>query len=271
MPFAGVYSIIRVVMATWKQKRPYRQSYTRLLRSSLGILLGLLILPAAVLAAQSSSSNYQLNEVFFGSGGELNACSTSYCSKQSAGETAVGQACSNGATGYCAQAGFNTDRTPYIEFTTSNTNVNLGTLTATTTKTANATFTVKAYLSHGYSVVNASDPPSNNGYIMQALTIPTPASTGTEQFGINLVANTDPVTFGADPAHNPDNTFSFGQVAADYSTPDNYKYLKDDTVAFSTASSSATTYTVSYIFNVSNVTPGGAYVMRHVLVATATY
>jgi hypothetical protein len=219
-------------------------------------------------AAQSSSSNYQVNEVFFGSGGELHACSTNYCSKQSAGETAVGNTAS---ANYQAQAGFNTNREPYIEFTVSNTTVNLGTLTSTTTRTANATFTVKAYLSHGYSVINASDPPQNDSYTMQALTIPTASSVGTEQFGINLVANTSPTSFGADPQYIPDNTFSFGQVSADYSSPNLYKYVKGDTVAQSTSSSSDTTFTVSYIFNISNVTPGGTYSMNHVLVATATY
>jgi hypothetical protein len=231
-------------------------------------LLVLLALPVAASAAQSSSSNFQVNEVFFGSGGELHACSTNYCSKQSAGETAVGNTAS---PNYQAQAGFNTNRKPYIEFTVSNTNVDLGTLTATSTKTATATFTVKAYLAHGYNVVNASDPPTNNAYTMQALTIPTASSVGTEQFGINLVANTSPTSFGADPQYIPNNTFSFGQVTADYSSPDLYKYVKGDSVAQSTSSSSDTTYTVSYIFNISNVTPGGSYVVNHVLVATGTY
>jgi hypothetical protein len=231
-------------------------------------LVVLLTLPAVVSAAQSSSSNFQVNEVFFGSGGELHACSTNYCSKQSAGETAVGNTAS---ANYQAQAGFNTNREPYIEFTVSNTNVDLGTLTPTITQTATATFTVKAYLAHGYSVVNASDPPTNDSYTMQTLTTPTASSVGTEQFGINLVANTSPTSFGADPQYIPDNTFSFGQVAADYSSPNLYKYIKGDTVALSTASSSATTYTVSYIFNISNVTPGGRYNMNHILVATGTY
>jgi len=231
-------------------------------------LLVLLAAPVVASAAQSSSSNYQVNEVFFGSGGELHACSTNYCSKQSAGETAVGNTSS---PNYQAQAGFNTNREPYIEFTVSNTTVNLGTLTSTTTRTATATFTVKAYLSHGYSVINASDPPKNDTYTMQALTTPTASSVGTEQFGINLVANTSPTTFGADPQYIPDNTFSFGQATADYSSPNLYKYVKGDTVAQSTSSSSDTTFTVSYIFNISNVTPGGAYSMNHVLVATATY
>jgi hypothetical protein len=245
-------------MGAWKQT---------LKRAALCLLM-LLAAPVVASAAQSSSSNYQVNEVFFGSGGELHACSTNYCSKQSAGETAVGNTAS---ANYQAQAGFNTNREPYIEFTVSNTTVNLGTLTSTTTRTANATFTVKAYLSHGYSVINASDPPQNDSYTMQALTIPTASSVGTEQFGINLVANTSPTSFGADPQYIPDNTFSFGQVSADYSSPNLYKYVKGDTVAQSTSSSSDTTFTVSYIFNISNVTPGGTYSMNHVLVATATY
>lgn len=235
------------------------------------VVLGVLVvslLPAIALAAQSASTNYQVNEVFFGSGGELNACSTDYCSKQSAGETSVGNTSS---PNFQAQAGFNTDRTPYIEFTVSNTSINLGTLTATTTKTATATFTVKAYLAHGYTVINASDPPTNNGYTMNALSIPTASSVGSEQFGINLVANTAPVTFGANPAYVPDSTFSFGQVSPDYSNPNLYKYLKGDIIAFSNSSSSDTTYTISYIFNISNVTPGGTYVLHHVLVATGTY
>ncbi|MDB5170577.1 MAG: exported protein of unknown function [Candidatus Saccharibacteria bacterium] len=242
----------------WKQTAKY----------VIALMLPVLLLPAVALAAQSSSSNYQVNEVFFGSGGELNACSTSYCSKQSAGDLAVGSTASNS---YRAQAGFNTDRSPYIEFTVNNTNINLGTLTATSTRTATASFTVKAYLAHGYNVTNASDPPSNNGYTMQALTIPTASSVGTEQFGMNLVANTIPSTFGADPTYTPDNSFSFGQVAPDYSSTNLFKYLKDDTVAFSSASTSDTTYTVSYLFNISHVTPGGNYTLRHVLVATGTY
>lgn len=245
-------------MRLWKQK-------FKLISFS---LLFVFAAPAIAMAAQSASTHYQVNEVFFGSGGELNSCSTNYCSKQSAGELAVGAICSST---YCAQAGFNTDRTPYIQFVVSNTNVDLGSLSPNSTKTATAYFSVKAYLSHGYSVINASDPPSNNSYTMTALNTPTASVVGDEQFGMNLVGNTSPTTFGADPTHNPDATFSFGQVAPDYSTANFYKYVKGDTVAYSTSSSSQTTYTVSYIFNISNVTPGGTYNMRHVLVATGTY
>lgn len=243
-------------------------AWKQIVRLVVGVVLVALLAPAMALAAQSNSPNYQVNEVFFGTGGELNACSSNYCSKQSAGEVVTGNSSS---ANYQAQGGFNTDRTPYIQFDVSNTNVDLGTLTSTTTKTANATFSVKAYLSHGYTVINASDPPTNNTYTMQSLSLPTASSVGSEQFGFNLAANTSPSTFGTNPVQSPDNTFSFGVVSADYSNPNVYKYVKGDAVAYSTSSTSATTYTASYIFNVSSVTPGGAYIVRHVLVATATY
>ena len=74
------------------------------------ILVGVLlvnIVPSLAWAAQSNSSNYSVDEVFFGSGGELNACSTSFCSKQAAGETTVGNTSSSN---FQAQTGFNSNR-----------------------------------------------------------------------------------------------------------------------------------------------------------------
>ena len=253
-------------MSVWNKNK---KMWLRTAKTTLFLVLSISCAPALVLAAQSASNNYQVNEVFFGSGGELNACSTNFCSKQSAGESAVGNTTS---ANYQAQGGFNTDRQPYLEFSVSNTSVDLGSLSSTSPKTATASFYIKAYLSHGYSVVNASDPPKNNAYTMQAITtVPTASSTGTEQFGINLVANTSPWAFGANKVDNPDSTFSFGLVAPDYSNQNMYVYRKNDVIAYSTSSSSYTNFTISYIFNISTVTPGGTYEMRHVLVATATY
>lgn len=222
---------------------------------------------------QSSSPNYQVNEVFFGSGGTLNSCSTTYCSKQAAGETAVGNTKS---TDYQAQAGFNTDRQPYLEFTVSNTNLNLGELTSTTTKTANATFSVKSYLARGGYVVTQTSPgPTNGNHVMQGLATPTASAVGQEQFGINLVANTTaagaPADFGAGPVQSPDSTFSFGQVKPGYDQNGKFKYVQNDIIAYSDTSSGTTNFTISYIFNVSNLTSGGQYVLHHVLVATSTF
>ena len=236
--------------------------------SLLNVLIVLSAASIATAAAQTSSTNYQVNEAFFGSGGELHACSTIYCAKQSAGELSVGNSV---GTAYQAQAGFNTDRVSSLTFIVNAASNNLGTLTAGTTVTSTATFSVKSYLAGGYIVLTASDPPKNNSYTMTSLSSPTASNSSAEQFGINLVANTAPATFGAAPVQVPSGSFSFGAAAAGYNTANLYKYVKGDTIAQSTKSSGETDYTMSYIFNTTSVTPGGTYTMDHVLVATSTF
>lgn len=226
-------------------------------------------------AQQSSSTHYQVNEVYFGTGGELNACSTSYCSKQAAGELGVGNTTS---TNYQAQGGFNTDRTPYIQFNVTGGSTDLGVLSTGWASVATGTFSVKTYLAGGYTVQTVSNPPTNTlptSPMLHTLSTPTASSPGTEQFGINLVANTvgcgAPTTFGANPVQVPDSTFSFGTVASGYGTCGLFKYVKGDTIAQSTRSTGETDYTISYLFNISNVSAAGEYDFHHVLVATATY
>lgn len=253
----------------------------RLVTSSLLVVATILALligirPSAQAAcdpnAQSCSTNYQVNETYFGNGGELNACSSSYCSKQAAGELGVGNPSS---TNYQARAGFNTDRAPYLEFIVTNTNTNLGVLTPGVTATTTGTFSVKTYLASSYAVTTMSDPPQNGSYNLTALSSPTASNSSQEQFGINVVANTlgcgAPANFGANPVQVPDSTFSFGAAASGYNTCGLFKYHKGDIIAQSSKSSGETDYTISYIFNVTSVTPGGTYTFRHILVATSTF
>jgi hypothetical protein len=121
---------------------------------SLLIVLGLpTVTFACATGQQSCSSSYSVGETFFGSGGNLNSCSGSYCSKQSAGELAVGDTAS---TNYQAQAGFNTDRQPYLQMLVNTTSINLGVLNSGSTSAGTATFLVKTYLASGYVVTNAA-------------------------------------------------------------------------------------------------------------------
>lgn len=221
---------------------------------------------------QSCSSNYGVNEIFFGTGGNLSNCSSSYCAKTSVGALGVGNTKS---TNYQAQAGFNTDRTPYIELTVNNSDVNLGVLSISSTATATGTFSVKTYLAGGYIVQTASEPPTYNGHSLNALSSPTASSAGTEQFGINLVANTTtcgaPANFGVNPVQVPSSTFSFGAVSSGYDTCGKFQYNKGDTIAYSNSSSGETDYTISYIENISASTLAGQYNFSQILVATSTY
>jgi hypothetical protein len=224
-------------------------------------------------ALQSSSAHYGVDETFFGSGGTLDdTCSSSYCAKQSLGETAVG---ASSSANFGIQAGNNTNRDNYIEFIVNPVNTNLGRLTTTTTAHTTATFSVKSYLASGYTVVNASPGPVYATHTLTNLATPTASAAGTESFGINLVANTSgcgaPANYGANPVQAPDSTFGFGQVASGYNTCGLYQYNNGDTIAYSNSSSGETDYTISYIFNISSVTPAGTYTFLHNLVATSTY
>lgn len=239
-------------------------------RASALLVAGLLLVQSPFIMAQSSSSNnYQVDQTFFGSGGERNASSTNYSSSQSAGEIGIGNTSS---TNYQAYAGFNTNEEPFIEFVITSNSIDLGVLSTTTTATANGTFYVRAWNASGYTVTTVSDPPkTSGGATLAGLTLATPSITGSEQFGINLAANTSPTTFGANPAQLPDSSFSFGEAVNGYGTPNYFKYVKNDVIAHATKSTSVTTYTISYIFNISSTTAAGAYTFRHVLVATGTY
>ncbi len=227
------------------------------------------------MAAESQSTNYQVNEVFFGSGGALNDCSTTYCAKEAIGETAVGDTAS---ANYQAHAGFNTYREPYLQFIVNSTNTDVGGVSTGLTTTTTATFSVKNYLSSGYQVVTVSNPPRNNSYTMSALSTPTLSNPGTEQFGMNLTQNSCSTshagcsgTFGAGPVQVPSSAFSFGAVESPYNTANYYEYVPGSEIAYSNSSSGETDYTISYIYNISNLTPGGTYVFNDVLVATATF
>src|SRR4029077_15954485 len=101
--------IILKLILSYLSSRP-KISY--LLLVALSMTLGLFCFPVvtqACVQAQTCSTNFEVNEAFFGNGGDLNDCSANYCSKLAAGETGVGNITS---PNYQANAGFNTDRSP---------------------------------------------------------------------------------------------------------------------------------------------------------------
>lgn len=233
------------------------------------LLVGLLLVPAFVHAQTSSSPNYQVDQTFFGTGGETDLQSTSFQSRASVGELGIGEL---NSSNFRAFAGFNTTDEPFIEFVVTGNNIDLGFLDTSAVTTAQGQFYVRAWQAGGYNVTTEADPPTNvtSGYQLNTPSSGTTSQPGTEQFGINLVENTSPAV-GVNPVQSPDTSFSFGQVAANYSSQNNFLYNKGDVVAFSNESTSVTFYTISYIFNISTATPSGQYDFVHSLVATGRY
>ena len=246
--------------------------YTQLVALLLVICTPTIITKLASAAPTYKSTNYGVDEVFMGAGGLNDASSDSYWARASLGDIAIGNAASGDFQLY---GGFTTTTDPFLQFTVDSANINLGVLSETATSYTSATFTVRTYLASGYSVNTVSDPPKVSGdpgtHTLATNATPTAPTIGTEQFGINLVANTSPASVGSIPVQLPDATVSYGQVDDAYDNLNLYKYTKDDRVAFSTKSSGSTQFTITYIYNIGEITPAGDYVLNHSLVTTSTF
>lgn len=233
------------------------------------MLLGLLVtILLSATAVASTSNNYQIQEDFVGGGGVIDSSSPNYTSSDVIGDTAVGDA--NG-TNYNTQSSYKTTSDPTLSFIVNTSSVSLGALSSATTKTGAATFKVLNYTSYGYIVQTLGNPPNNGAHTLTGMSSQAASATGTEQFGINLKANTSPIAFGADPVQVPGSTFSYGVAATGYNTANQYKYVSGNTIASAPKSSGETDYTISYIANISINTPGGSYSGNQVLVCTGTY
>lgn len=216
----------------------------------------------------STSSSYFISECQFGIGGENDLNSTSFKANASAGSLGVGVGAS---TNYSTQAGFLTPREEYLEMVVNAATINLGTLTTASAATGTAAFYVRAYTSGGYSVQTISGTPANGGESLDPITSAAASSPGTEQFGINLVANTSPTTFGADPVKQPSVGYAYGTAATGYDTANLFQYNAGDTIATSPKGIGQTDYTISYIANTSPISPGGEYTVDQILVVVATF
>lgn len=261
-----------------------KRTFTVLLISSLAGVVFSGQSYACTNAQQSCSTNFGVSRTSFDSGGAVDTtCSTSYCAAQTLGDTTIGNSAS---TNYQVQAGYNVSRQPSLQFMVNTASVNVGVLSTTATTTATATFSVESYLSSGYAVETISPPPQNGSYTMAAPSTPTASQVGTEQFGINLVGNCisggvvatscSSPNFGSNPVQVPNSSFSYGVAAHNsssdyYNTTGYFMYKNGDTIATSNKSSGQTDYTISYIYNISNLTPAGTFIMNQQLVAVPTF
>jgi hypothetical protein len=231
------------------------------------LVLGCLVLlfPNTSRAENSSSDNYQIDESTIGSGGLTNSSSSSYIGSDSTGDLSVGNTT---GTDYQIETGSQTTHDPTLSVSIDVSDADFDPFSPTDTSVSTASFSVLNYTSWGYVVQIIGDPPSNDGHTIQAMTDNDQSQNGIEQFGINLVANTDPTTFGAIPDNGQ---FGFGEAAPNYNTPDSYRYVEGEAIALAPKSSGVTEYTISYIVNVTSVTPAGKYTGGQTIIVTGTY
>jgi hypothetical protein len=230
----------------------------RLWKFGMPVLLAVLVsigIGGTAFAVTSSSSHYQVTQTQFTSGTSSQSCSGSYCAKVSVGDAAVGNAAS---TDTSAKFGSITNSDPLLEVIVQSGQSDLGTLTTEKTGTKTMTIKIRNYLSDGYVMQIVGEPPKFNGHVLSTSNTPVQSVPGTEQFGINIAANTNPVV-GANLLQVPDDKTSFGIAYPNYSSPNVFMYTPGDNVAHSTKSSGETDYTISMIVNISNATPAGHY------------
>lgn len=236
------------------------------------IIWGVLVASVAVVLAPSAaadpsqSAHYQLPELVIGGSGLNSAQSANFQSSQTSGILGLGTSTS---TDFQFSSGGQTTSDPALAFGITAPTVNFGAFSAGAATVATSSFEVSDYTSYGYIVQILGNPPSSSsGHTIPAMSTTGPSQAGIEQFGINLVANTSPVSVGANPDHGQ---FGTGSAAANYGTSNNYRYVSGETIASAPKSSGVTTYTISYLVNVSSLTPAGQYATNQTLVCTGTF
>ncbi len=231
-----------------------------------------------------TSNNFSINESEVGASGDFSSASGHFKfspSTDDGGSTLGDNFVGNSSSfNFQSGAGFNTTAQPNLTFIVNTPTVSLGNLSTSLASLATATFSVSNYTSYGYVVQVVGSPPSNSGHSLAALTSDTASATSQEQFGINVVRNTS-AAIGADPTQVPGSTFSYG-VAGDgstgtfgttrpYTISDKWRYNSGETIASAPKTSGETDYTLTFLANISTLTPGGKYTGNISLVATGTY
>ncbi|MDX2776457.1 hypothetical protein PV379_03765 [Streptomyces caniscabiei] len=143
--------------------------------------------------------------------------------------------------------------------------VNLGSLTPSTTGAGTSQIGAATNAGSGYAITVAGTTLTSGSNTITALASPTASTQGSEQFGINLAANTTPAVGQA-----PDGAGS-ATATADYATSNSFKFVSGNTIASTATADNFRRFTVSYMANVGNTTEPGTYQTTLTYVCTATF
>jgi hypothetical protein len=145
------------------------------------------------------------------------------------------------------------------------TSVSLGVLTTTSTGTGTSQIGVTTNAGSGYSVTVNGTTLTSGSNTIAALASPTASAQGSAQFGINLKSNATPAV-GSDPAGAGSATPSSG-----YGTANTFTFVNGAQIASAGTYDDFRLFTVSYIANITSVTPPGTYSTTLTYICTATF
>lgn len=200
--------------------------------------------------AQSSSNNYQMVESEFGNTSAGESCSTEYCASVSIGNDSASSA-------VVPEFGEAEYSEPMLEMIVVPGESNLGELTTERTGAKTMQVKIRNYLTGGYRLMVVGDSPKYGTRKLNTPVTPTDSRAGTEQFGINVVANTTPVV-GSNPVLQ-DGGDAISLVTSNYRVTNKFMYVSGQTLAETQTNSGGAEYTISMIVNISNSTPAGKY------------
>ena len=230
------------------------------------ISFSLFVITANSLWARMESANYIIWADVFSSGGG-DSTSANYGLQDTIGEAIILSATSTSAS-YGIKAGFR-EMYPdqYLTFSIADTTIDLGTLGASVTGSDSNEMIVATNATNGFTITVSGLTLTSGANTIDAIGASAMASSvGTEQFGMNLVSNSTP-SVGANPA----GTSPSGSAADQYNLADLFAFNSGDTVATSSSAINSTTFTVSYIANISSATESGTYAATLTYLATANF
>jgi hypothetical protein len=139
----------------------------------------------------------------------------------------------------------NTDNTYYSD---------MGNISDNSTLTAQSQMAVGTNASQGFVITANGTGLAAGTHTINNLATPTASDQGTNQFGLNLVANNEPTV-----GHDPEGDFTNAVPSPDYDQPNKYKFVSGDVVAYSPNVSLMRKFTVSYIVNANKNLRAGVY------------
>lgn len=241
-----------LLCATIKHMRKGRFGALTFTALFVALLVGAGITSQQVLAQTSKSPNYQMTESEIGNTAGGESCSGNYCSQVTVGNDSAASSASSPELGTVKYG------EPMIELSVNAGASSLGQLSTERTGLKQIGLQIRNYETGGFRVQVVGTPPKYGDHTLSALASPASSSPGTEQFGINVVANTSP-SVGVNPVLQPGGGDATGLVMSGYNTPNRFKYVSGETVAQTTANTGGADLTISMIVNISNTTPAGHY------------
>lgn len=242
---------------------------TKIKFSLISCLLIAAVLFSPSLFARTESTNYVIYADVFSAGGSEGVTSSNYGIQDTIGEAVILSATST-SSNYGIKAGFRelyADN--FVTFTSGSSAVNLGTLSASAASTDSHTLVISTNATNGFSITMTASPTtltSGSDTITAIGATAAASAVGSEQFGINLAANTTPAV-GA----NPSGTSPIGSAASQYNTANSFAFNSGATIASASSSINQTTFTVSYLANISSATENGTYTTTITYSATGNF